>query len=954
MTGPAGPTYGGGIASAVSPAAAQPGAGLSAGPAYASSGPVGGGYSGYSQSSAPQGGPVGGGFQGNAMGSMGQFGGGPIGGGMYGGGTPGYGGPGQGGGYASGYGGLGAPQGPGIGAAIGGGFGPPSANVQTSPAFSPGAGLSSGSPMYGATGLGLASQAAPAPAVTTGAWDDPNALTVSREALQWSQPGAVPPGYGLMGWSKATPTNPGGMIASPEARAAALRAMGVDPAMATPGQLTTAAESLYAKDPSVLGGIPFGTLNQLINVENRNWDPNLPNQPAPGKKPTSALGLTQVLSGTAGDIGITDRYSPEQQIFGGAAYLAGGMPNAPADLASRLAQYGEGPGYASKVARASAAAPTAFNTAAGYQSPAGLTAVTGENWSGPNFEAASPGIDRWGRQPGLSSEAYQGTPISTNIAPTSSVPIGQPVRDPVTGQPIDPMTGRPVPGVPVPGVNTDAYGRPVTPQTISPGRAMLSDIARTTTPTSVPGLLSGEAIQPTQVAPTPGQPVAPTPGQQVPEGLLGPVPEEQDPAAAARRGLAAATGLPPAQTVPSQDLPYGIGVGIDPTVPTTAPPETQISDFYRSALESMLQPKPTPVPAVSPAEQRLQDIQTYGVFSDPAAAARRGLLPGTTVPEQVSAPEVIAPNTLPPGYPPTAPSIPAARMAPDLSAAARRGLLPGAPAPATGVERITQQFREAQPAPRTPGAPQQLTQPPARAPISRAPVAPGSAMGLPAPAPVQMQTGLPPGLLGPLGAGGGQGGLPIFPAQMAAGAGISRGGGAAQKERGGGPSKGGRARMPSADANIQTDQTLPLREGPSTGKGAGTKDKPGQDKFIQGLLQGATPLGNGYYRLTNGMIWKIQGQPRIGAAGGGPDEGGGKGGGKGSGKEPFLTLGGSSKGQGKNPFITLMGDPNAKAWKNRNPILNFNSPRIAAIRSGKRKPNLAEVAAAALPLGLIS
>jgi hypothetical protein len=90
-----------------------------------------------------------------------------------------------------------------------------------------------------------------------------------------------------------------------------------------------------------------------------------------------------------------------------------------------------------------------------------------------------------------------------------------------------------------------------------------------------------------------------------------------------------------------------------------------------------------------------------------------------------------------------------------------------------------------------------------------------------------------------------------------------------------------------------------------------------------------------------------------GGVGGGNGSGGG-GGGKGGGKEPFLTLGGSNKGQGKNPFITLMGDPNSKAWKNRNPILNFNSPRIQAIRSGRRKPTLAEVAAAAMPLGLVS
>src|SRR4029453_14664456 len=295
-------------------------------------------------------------------------------------------------------------------------------------------------------------------------------------------------------------------------------------------------------------------------------------------------------------------------------------------------------------------------------------------------------------------------------------------------------------------------------QHTQPGRALLRDIAtppatnipsvspettaRTTTPTTVPGLLGG----------TPMQPVAPTPGQPAPESLLGPAPDD------ATRIAQVQSGLPPAQTVPGQDMPYGIGVGIDPTVPTTAPPApvTQISDFYRSALENMVQPAPTP--ALSPAEQRLQDVQNYGVFSDPAAAARRGLVPGTP-------PTGPAPNTLPSGYPPTAPSLPAPQIQTmqSLPPSPEQVITGTQPAPATGVEGMRQMYQGKQQTPFTPGTPQQLTQVPDRAPISRAPVAPGSARGLP-------PAGLPPGLLG---RGGGQGGIPLIPPQMAAGGGAS-------------------------------------------------------------------------------------------------------------------------------------------------------------------------------------
>jgi hypothetical protein len=440
-------------------------------------------------------------------------------------------------------------------------------------------------------------------------------------------------------------------------------------------------------------------------------------------------------------------------------------------------------------------------------------------------------------------------------------------------------------------------------------------------------------------------------GTQPPEGLLGPAAVEQDPAAAARRGLAAVS---PAATVPGQDLPYGIGVGIDPTVPTTAlAPVTQISDFYRSALENMVQPE-----IVSPPEALPQLGNQWGeagmfekpALSDTSGGYGRGAIQGAWGPPMSN-------------FQAEANAKEAARLAATQQQINQLG--------PTGVERITQQFQEAQRTPFQPGAPQQLTQVPERAPISRAPVAPGSARGLPTAPP-----GLPTGLLE---ASRGGGGIPILPPEMAAGGGISRGGGEAAARGGGAAAK---KRKPKLPAGLISEDVIGAGGGaPATATGPGPASKGGGGggggkggggggdgdkggKSSQGWHPMAmNPGSRVWYQLQpdGTYITHYAGTFAPGAIAAAnranarvSEGGGGGGGGKGGGKEPFLTLGGSTKGQGKNPFITLMGDPNAKAWKNRNPILNFNSPRIDQIRRGKRKPSLAEVAAAARPLGLLS
>lgn len=61
-------------------------------------------------------------------------------------------------------------------------------------------------------------------------------------------------------------------------------------------------------------GVPWFLLKGLIWQESR-FNPN-------AESPAGAKGLTQLMPGTAADLGVDDPFDPEQAIFGGAKYLA--------------------------------------------------------------------------------------------------------------------------------------------------------------------------------------------------------------------------------------------------------------------------------------------------------------------------------------------------------------------------------------------------------------------------------------------------------------------------------------------------------------------------------------------------------------------------------------------------------------------------------------------------------
>ena len=89
-------------------------------------------------------------------------------------------------------------------------------------------------------------------------------------------------------------------------------------------------------------GLDPKLLHALVVVESA-YRPN-------AVSPVGAGGLTQLMPGTASDLGVSDRFDPVQNLFGGADYLARQVLRF-GDLRLALAAYNAGPGRVAKLGR---------------------------------------------------------------------------------------------------------------------------------------------------------------------------------------------------------------------------------------------------------------------------------------------------------------------------------------------------------------------------------------------------------------------------------------------------------------------------------------------------------------------------------------------------------------------------------------------------------------------------
>lgn len=133
-----------------------------------------------------------------------------------------------------------------------------------------------------------------------------------------------------------------------------------------------AAAKKYRLDPALLAG--------LIKQES-GFNPRI-------GSPAGALGLTQLMPGTAAELGVTDRTNPRQSIDGGAKYLRQQLDTFGGDTTKALAAYNAGP-YAVKKAGGVPPYAETQNYVKVVQANADAYRAGGLKGSGADFAGAS-------------------------------------------------------------------------------------------------------------------------------------------------------------------------------------------------------------------------------------------------------------------------------------------------------------------------------------------------------------------------------------------------------------------------------------------------------------------------------------------------------------------------------------------------------------------------------------
>jgi soluble lytic murein transglycosylase-like protein len=128
--------------------------------------------------------------------------------------------------------------------------------------------------------------------------------------------------------------------AAPASGVRAGGAAGGSGAGATPGGPRHQAYDALIEEAATAYGLPFAFVKAVIKVES-NFNPR-------AVSPVGAMGLMQLMPGTASDMGVEDAFDPRQNIFGGCKYLRMLTNRYNGDINMVLSAYNAGPGNVDK------------------------------------------------------------------------------------------------------------------------------------------------------------------------------------------------------------------------------------------------------------------------------------------------------------------------------------------------------------------------------------------------------------------------------------------------------------------------------------------------------------------------------------------------------------------------------------------------------------------------------
>lgn len=179
-------------------------------------------------------------------------------------------------------------------------------------------------------------------ALTAAATSAPAGVRAASERVQQIQTLIERARAGALGLPASTPaaTTAAAPTGNPTAFASMLQAAGATPATPASGAAQSSSYDPLVEQAALRNGVDPAILHGLIQQES-GFDPS-------STSSAGAMGLTQLMPGTASSLGVANPLDPAESIEGGARYLRQMLDSFAGNTSDALAAYNAGPGAVSK------------------------------------------------------------------------------------------------------------------------------------------------------------------------------------------------------------------------------------------------------------------------------------------------------------------------------------------------------------------------------------------------------------------------------------------------------------------------------------------------------------------------------------------------------------------------------------------------------------------------------